>query len=1115
MRLLGGTLICSATDLVNFLGCRHATFLDRRNVDAPAEIADDDPYLSLLREKGIEHEQRYLETLRRDGRRVVEITDEGSLEDRVARTREAMAAGAEVIYQGALLSGRWHGYADFLMRVPAASRLGPFSYEPADTKLSRSAKPKHVLQLCVYARLLGVEQGAMPARIHIVLGDGSAVALPLSDFHYYFELAGERIEQFVAHLPDASVGQPCSHCDLCRWRDRCEAEWEAADHLSLVASITGSQREKLELAGVSTMTALAELPPGRSIANMQPETLARLRGQARLQAAKRADGRNVFELLEVAPGKGFARLPRRSPGDLFFDMEGDPLFEGGLEYLFGFVDNEPAGPRFEALWGHDRAGEKRAFESAVDLITARLAASPEAHIYHYGHYEEGALKRLAMLHGTREFEVDNLLRQRKLVNLYRVVREAIRISESSYSIKNVEVFYMPEREGEVRTAADSIVAYEQWRRLGDGQLLQQVASYNEADCRSTRSLRDWLLSLRPPATPWFEAGAGEEPDPKRNERRREDERHATDTLARLLQAPADELPFRRVIGDLLEFHRREAKPDWWAMFHRQEMTEEELIDDAECIGGLCRDRATPPARAGRSTIHTFRFPPQDFKLVVGDRPRRAATLESAGTIAMLDDEECRIGLKIGARAAAFEDTFSIIPSGPVDSRTLRDAVYRFADSVIAGDARYRAVTSVLRREPPRIAGRPEGSAIILPDADPVPAAAAAIAGLDYSHMLAQGPPGAGKTYLSAHAIIDLLAHGRRVGVASNSHKAINNLLTEIARQALERGVTFLGVKKCSEDEHCCNIATIADVFDNDDVSAFPYDLVAGTAWLFARPEFDQEFDYLFIDEAGQVSLANVVAMGVSARNLVLVGDQMQLAQPIKGDHPGESGLSALEYLLGDRATVPPDRGVFLGATRRMHPDVCRFISEAIYDGRLQPKAGNATQRLVLAPDAHPALKAAGISFVPVQHEDCSQKSEAEGLRIREIYCSLLRQSWINRRRVERPMGIDDILVVSPYNVQVNYLRSILPDGARVGTVDKFQGQEAPAVLISMATSSAEDMPRTMEFLYSRNRLNVAISRARSLAVVVASPRLLEAPCNRIEQMRLVNTLCFVKSYAGA
>ena len=306
---------------------------------------------------------------------------------------------------------------------------------------------------------------------------------------------------------------------------------------------------------------------------------------------------------------------------------------------------------------------------------------------------------------------------------------------------------------------------------------------------------------------------------------------------------------------------------------------------------------------------------------------------------------------------------------------------------------------------------------------------------------------------------------------------------------------------------------IVDLFDNDAMSAGGYDLIAGTAWLLSRPEFDQTLDTLFIDEAGQVSIANVVAMGVSARNIVLVGDQMQLGQPMQGVHPGESGTSALEFVLGDLATVPADRGIFLPVTRRMHPDVCRFISEAVYEGRLQPAADNSIQRLKLKPDADAALRSTGISFVPVVHEDRSQKCEEEAQRIQAIYESLLAQSWTNQEGETRKISAADILVVSPYNMQVNLLKSMLPDGARVGTVDKFQGQEAAVVLISMTASTAEDIPRGIEFLYSRNRLNVAISRAQCLAVVVASPQLLEAPCNTIEQMKLVNTLCFVKAYA--
>ena len=306
---------------------------------------------------------------------------------------------------------------------------------------------------------------------------------------------------------------------------------------------------------------------------------------------------------------------------------------------------------------------------------------------------------------------------------------------------------------------------------------------------------------------------------------------------------------------------------------------------------------------------------------------------------------------------------------------------------------------------------------------------------------------------------------------------------------------------------------IVDVFENPEVSAGNYDLIAGTVWLFARPEFDRSLHTLFVDEAGQVSIANVVAMGTSSRNIVLVGDQMQLSQPIQGAHPGESGQSALEFILGNAATVPPDRGIFLPVTRRMNPEVCRFISEAVYEGRLLAEDANTVQRLVLSKGADPALKAAGISWVPVLHADCSQKREEESSRIGELFASLLGQQWTNKDGLTRAIGTTDILVVSPYNMQVNLLKSALPTGARIGTVDKFQGQQAAVVLISMTASTAEDVSRGLEFLYSRNRLNVAISRARCLAAVVASPTLLEAPCNTIEQMKLVNTLCFVKAYA--
>jgi uncharacterized protein len=435
-----------------------------------------------------------------------------------------------------------------------------------------------------------------------------------------------------------------------------------------------------------------------------------------------------------------------------------------------------------------------------------------------------------------------------------------------------------------------------------------------------------------------------------------------------------------------------------------------------------------------------------------------------------------------------------------------------AEALIAGGDRYPALMDLLAKSSPRIAGKPAGEPIVS-GANLQAEAIDAVRRLDGSYLFIQGPPGSGKTYTSAAIIIALLREGRKVGVASNSHKAIHALLDEVEARAARADFQFEGIKKGSGDEEsqysgrCIRTETKTE---NIDLSA---QLIAGTAWLFAHPRLDRVLDYVFIDEAGQVALANVVAIGTAARNIVLVGDQMQLGQPTQGVHPGDAGLSVLEFLLGEQATIGPDRGIFLPNTRRLHPSVCRFISDAFYDGRLHPDPENENRNLVFRTPVD-GLRSHGIQFVAADHEGCSQKSDIEGTIVRELYGRFVGQEFRDKDGSIRPVTGQDVLVVTPYNMQVNYLRSVLPQGARIGTVDKFQGQEAPIVIVSMVTSSAEDLPRHMEFLYSRNRLNVAISRAQCLAVVVANPRLLEYPCRTINQMKLVNTFCWLHHYAA-
>jgi len=1110
MKGLDGCVLYAASDLMGFLGCRHSIFLDLIDRQTPLEKAEDNAQAQLIQERGLEHERHYLRTLQDTGLSLVEIPEDYPLPDRVAQTLNAMRQGVDVIYQAALWHAPWHGFADFLHRVHRASALGDFSYEAIDCKLSQHPDPRHVLQLCVYSDLLETSQGIRPHTMSLVLGDGRKIGFRYNDFAYYSATIKQRFEAYVDVPPATSEPEPCPFCQLCKWRELCQEQWEADDHLSLIADIQRPQIAKLEAAGITTVQALAELDEGVIVLGMLPQTLGRLRAQARLQVGKRASGEDGLELLPPAAGRGFARLPHPDPGDLFFDMEGDPLYPDGLEYLFGFYDVADGTPAFKPFWAHDHEAERHTFENVIDFITAHLAQYPHAHIYHYNHYEETAIKRLASRYATRESDVDDLLRRQKLVDLYKVVREAIRVSEPSYSLKNLETFYMDKRQGAVTSAGASIVVYEQWRKNQDETLLQQISQYNETDCRSTLLLRDWLLTQRPEAIPWFDSAAK---DPSEAQHEAEEQRVTYER--QLLDAGTDgDRTYRELIAQLLEFHRREDKPQWWAMFDRQSRTDEELIEDAECLGGLEADPTQPPYPDKRSMVFTYRFPPQETRLKTGDACHQAATLTSAGTIVAFDAEHRTVSLKRGKAQGPLPETLAAIPGGPIVADVLTKAVYRFADAVISNEGRFVAIQAFLRREMPMIDGHPEGMSIISEGTDLLTSTITAVANLRDSYLFIQGPPGTGKTYTASHVIVALLRMGKKVGVSSNSHKAINNLLAGIERVAIDQGVAFHGQKKstANQPETFFNGVLIKDVTRNEQI-VLDADLIAGTAWLFAREELEEALDYLFVDEAGQVSLANMIALGTSARNLVLVGDQMQLGQPIQGVHPGESGTSALEYLLQDNATVAPDRGIFLRTTWRMHDNICRFISDAVYDGSLHPAPDNQQQILLLNDSAHPALREHGIQFIPAVHIGCSQKSEAEGDLIREVYTSLMQQQFRNRRGEVRQMGCDNVLIVTPYNVQVNYLRSILPEGARVGTVDMFQGQEAEVVLISMVTSSGDDLPRHIEFLYSKNRLNVAISRARTLAVLVASPELLAIACQTIDQMRLVNTLCWVKAYA--
>jgi len=890
-----------------------------------------------------------------------------------------------------------------------------------------------------------------------------------------------------------------------------------------VAGISRSQVARLEEAGITCFTALAASTLSH-VPHMTDQVLDKLRAQARLQKQSLDQRRPSWEPRPAMPDEprcGLGLLPRPSSNDVFFDMEGFPYIEGGMEYLWGVVTRTDGKPRFQDWRAHDRKEEQRALEGFIDWVYPRWKQDPTLHIYHYASYEPSAVKRLMGRYATREDEVDDLLRHDVFVDLFTVVRQGITVGAPSYSLKEIERLYLEQREGDVVSGTGSVIEYQRWLDQGEPRgweespILRGIRDYNRIDCESTWMLRDWLLERQQ------ETGIAYQPETvSRQARKKSDEMVAAEQLAaRLLdqaerETDSERERITRLLGWLVQFHRREEKPAWWQYFEWHDKTAEELCEEFDCLGDLKRTD-TPPGKVDRSVLLEYAFnPDQDTKLHAGCKCAVAGT-ELKCEIESLDSEHGKAELKVSPRSE-FPDRLSLIPYDFIGAEGIKRAVSRYASAWEKGEVLSQAVDDLLYRRLPRVRGHASGG-LVDPAREPLLQVCDLVTRLDGTTLCIQGPPGTGKTYTAAGVIVELLKRGKRVGVTATSHKVILNALKAVieARGLTGGPGTIYKVGKGDGDPLIDSGAIT--LIEKDDVAEVVESgpvLVGGTAWLFTREDLQGKFDYLFIDEAGQVCLANAVAMGLSAANLILVGDQMQLGQPTQGSHPGESGHSCLEYLLDGRATVPPELGVFLGTSYRMHSGVCKFISDAIYESRLTSYESAERHRIGRTGKSSLVTRDTGIVWIACDHDGCAQCSEEEAEAIRAITAELLGGSVVGKDGKERRMREDDILYVAPFNAQVRKLTSILGAGARIGSVDKFQGQEAPVVIVSLCASTLEEAPRGASFLLSPNRLNVAISRAQALAIVVGSPELTRVRCKTVEEMKLVNLLCRIIHYAG-
>ncbi|MEH3088787.1 MAG: TM0106 family RecB-like putative nuclease [Microbacterium arborescens] len=1141
-------IVWSASDLKAAAECEFAWL---RAIDAKlGRVAAVDEPVDLTLERagrlGDQHERRQLEAYRDEfAGRVIEIpetrsSDVEGLARAIRLTREALASDAHVIYQAAFSDTDFVGFADFLVRDDDGRWI------VQDTKLARHARVTALMQLEAYAVQLDREGVAVSDRVELLLGDGTVSPHLRTDIAPVFALRRSRLRDLIS---DRDVAAGADGPALAWGDDRgelrivacgrcatCDVEVVAARDLLLVAGMRPIQRERLRAAGVTTIDQLAaasDAPP-----RMSWDTFSGLRTQARLQLASPAGGvpREQSEdesdaaaaapvpTYEVVFPKALASLPRPDRGDLFFDFEGDPLYtEGpaapwGIDYLFGWVDTDE---QYSALWAHSFEDEKRAFETFLQVVAAQRASHPAMHIYHYAPYEPTHLLAMAARYGVGEAEVDRLLRDGVFVDLYPVVRRALRVGSRSYSIKKLEPLYMGSevRTSDVQKGDDSIVRYVEARalaetgdRAGADEILADLADYNRYDCVSTRRLRDWLVDRAREAQ--LRPSADVEPD----ERAYEPSPRAT-ALTRLADAAAADDPAGadapaaralRLGAAAIDYYPREAKSFWATHFLRLreplslwEETRDvvavaanrsRVVEDWNRPEGSRTDRRILELRGEvapgtRLSVDASPFAiyetPAPFP--TDPRPRFIHAERRVRIVEVLDDGAVVEELAVGGSTWA-ELPIALTPAAPPLAGSQQSAIDAWADGVLTAAPELPAdpATDLLLRRAPRT----HSGGLATGGEDDTTDIVRTILDLDRSYLAVQGPPGTGKTYVGSHVVARLvLERGYRVGVVAQSHAVVENMLDRIAAAGVPRAQLGKAVKGEARGDESFTVIAKNGVADFTAAQPGGY-VVGGTAWDLTHVGRVPRggLDLLVIDEAGQFSLASTIAVSVAASRLLLLGDPQQLPQVSQGTHPEPVDTSALGWIMDGAHVIPADRGFFLAETRRMRPEVAEPVSVLSYDGRLAAHASTASRTLEGVP--------AGVIPVPLAHRRNATASPEEAERVVALVRDLVGRSWSpDPDAAARPLAQGDIIVVTPYNAQqVLVEQALVAAGLTdvpVGTVDRFQGQEAAVAIVSLAASSGRDAPRGLEFLLLQNRLNVAVSRAQHTAYVVYGTGILD------------------------
>jgi uncharacterized protein len=1033
-----------------------------------------------------------------------------------------MKQGVDVIVQARLENNQWMGLADILIKVPGTSKFGSWSYEIQDTKLAQDTRTGTILQLCLYTDLLTMLQQAVPEKMYVVKpGDNFPTEEYFyADFQAYYRLSKASYENVIKEQDRQTYPESVEHCGICNWWSYCDKRRHDDDHLSLVAGMRNTQILEAQKQNLITLTTFAEAEKLETPERGNKESFLKKQAQAKVQLDGRMQEKLLHKLLPIEPGRGLNRLPEPNKGDIYFDIEGDAFYPGGgLEYLLGYAHKNDEGTLvYDKHWATTRLEEKHAFQKFMMFVIERWKRYPNLYIYHFAPYEPSAIKRLARVHATFEKEVDELLRAGRFIDLHAVFKEALLASVERYSLKDLEKFTTYTRladlhdAGKARKTLECALELNEFKSLSP-ETLNIVEQYNADDCLATEALHQWLEKLRndliKEGKEFLRPVPGEAVANEKIQQMDIRSQALFDALTKGLpddkEQWTNEQHAKWLLAHQIDYFRREDKSAWWEYYRVHEMEHDELVDERKALTGLRFIEALPLKPREKTLTHRYSFPAQETSIDEGDEVHEVKG-DKIGTVQAVSLINNTIDIKKMAKTVDLHPN-AIHVYERIDPGSLATSLMNLANAVeedgLAHTGPYHTSKDLLMRRKPKLQDGTEG-ATLLRGENSVDGAIRIALNLDKSILPIQGPPGTGKTYTGAKIIIALAKAKKKIGITAVSHSVIRTLFAKIKELCDQENFKIDFVHKVT-DKSETPYDYITEVTDGKKALAALDEgkVVGGTAWLWADDNSRETLDYLFIDEAGQMSLSHALAASRAAKNIVLLGDPQQLEQPQKGAHPEGSDVAALTYLLEGKPTMPEGKGLFLNVTRRIHPDIARFTSEIFYEGKLTSLPGLENQVI----SGGTPVDGAGLFYKPVMHRG-NQSSAAEEVEVIStlVHTILKTGMWTNSENKTSQLTKADILIVAPYNAQVAALITKLP-GFSIGTVDKFQGKEAPIVIYSMTSSSVEDAPRGMNFLFSPNRLNVATSRAKSVCILVASPALLEPACNTIPQMKWANALC--------